>query len=378
MSAQAMVTLGAQWVAVHPGFRVFLRSRTVLLAVLLSMAAPGFLSASVIPPGPGLGRGSPPAIGFGPERDAQAPDSAGDYRWLPGSRVRVAFQGPDSLRAGRILNFLENLPPLPGLPDSVPGGLELYIAPDQSAFDSLVGGVVPEWGAGVAIPALARIVVPGFGRQRTRGWSEARVLKHEWAHLGLHQFLAGFRIPQWFDEGYAEWASGGWSPSEGWRLRVAFALGRAPELDSLTLNWPRDRASAELAYLLSATAVEYLITESGDRGLQIFLGRWREEGNFSDAMRGVYGLTLGQFEEDWKGYVKKRYGWLFVFSHSSVFWLTLTLALLVMVRIRRRRDREAMARLRATEPPDDPSFWEGSQENQGLEGTKEPRERSPE
>lgn len=272
--------------------------------------------------------------------------------------MAVAFQGGDSIRGENIQNFLDGLPPLPALPDSVPTGLALYIAPDQETFDSLTGGTVPEWGAGVAIPSLGRIVVPGFGPQRARGWSEARVLRHEWAHLGLHQYLAGLRVPQWFDEGYAEWASGGWNPGEGWRLRVALALGKAPPLDSLALNWPRDRASADLAYLLSATAVEYLIMESGERGLRIFLQRWRTQRSFDTAFRATYGLTVSQFEEDWKGYVRKRYGWLFVISHSSVFWLTLTLALLVMVRIRRGRNREAMARLRAGEPPDDPEFWE--------------------
>jgi hypothetical protein len=62
-------------------------------------------------------------------------------------------------------------------------------------------------------------------------------------------------------------------------------------------------------------------------------------------------------EEDWRGYVKRQYGWLFVVSHSFVFWLTMALALLVMVRIRRGRNREAMARLRAGEPPEEPAFW---------------------
>ncbi len=285
------------------------------------------------------------------------PDSL--FHWTRGTRVSVASQGLDSIRARGIKSFLEELPPLPGLPSDYPTGLSVYVAPDQSSFDALTGGSVPEWGAGVAIPSQNRIVMPGFGPQRTRGWSEARVLRHEWAHLGLHQFLEGLRIPQWFDEGYAEWASGGWSASEGWRLRVAFALGQAPELDSLALSWPRDRASADLAYLLSATAVEYLIEESGQRGLRIFLERWREEGNFDTALRGVYGLTLGQFEEDWKGYVRKRYGWLFVLSHSSVFWLTLAVALLLMARTRRGRNREAMARLRAGEPPDQPDYWTG-------------------
>lgn len=279
------------------------------------------------------------------------------FSWVRGTQVDVAFQGSDSLRAVRIRDFLEGLPALPGLPVGLPAGLSLFIAPDQTSFDALTGGTVPEWGAGVAIPSLNRIVVPGFGSQRTQGWSEARVLRHEWAHLGLHQFLPGLRVPNWFNEGYAEWASGGWDPGEGWRLRVAFALGQAPPLDSLRLSWPRDQASAGLAYLLSATAVEYLIQESGERGLGLFLQRWKSQGNFDQAMRSVYGLTVGQFEEDWKVYVRKRYGWLFVVSHSSVFWIALAFFLILMVRIRRGRNREALARLRAGEPPDDPAYW---------------------
>jgi hypothetical protein len=272
--------------------------------------------------------------------------------------VSVGYRGADSIRALNVLRFLEGLPPLAGLPSGYPRGVVAYIAPDSSAFDSLVGGTVPEWGAAVAVPELDRMVVPREARRRTRGWAEARMLQHEWAHLGLHQYLPGLRVPRWFDEGYAEWASGGWNPTQGWRLRAAFALGRATPLDSLVLDWPRDRSSAELAYLLSATAVEYLVGESGERGLRIFLEAWKEGGSFPEALRRVYGVTPDQFEEDWKKYVRRKYGWLFVLSHSSVFWLTLTLALLFMVRIRRGRDREAMARLRATEPPDEPAFWE--------------------
>jgi hypothetical protein len=153
---------------------------------------------------------------------------------------------------------------------------------------------------------------------------------------------------------------------------VAFALGTAPDLDSLILDWPRGREEAELAYLLSATAVEYLARESGERGLRLFLDRWKTEENFSVAFGRVYGVTPAQFEEDWKKYVKRRYGWPFVLSHSTVFWLSLTLLLLVMVRVRRGRNREAMARLRAGEPPDDPAYWDSR-----PEGTNDPSERSP-
>ena len=281
----------------------------------------------------------------------------------------MAFRGADSIRSRNILVFLEGLPPLAGIPLELPRDVYVFIAPDAAAFDSLAGGAVPDWGAAVAVPAENRIVIPREGGRRTRGWTEARVLQHEWAHLGLHQHLPGLRVPRWFDEGYAEWASGGWSQTEGWRLRVALAFGQAPPLDSLALDWPRDQSSAELAYLLSATAVEYLLVSSGERGLRLFLEAWREGGSFQDAFRRVYGVTPGQFEEDWRKYVKRKYGWLFVLSHSTVFWLTLTLALLVLVRVRRGRDREAMARLRATEPPDEPAYWEEEGDGETRDGT---------
>jgi len=332
-------------------------------------SAPALVLAGMVLASSPLNPLSAGELAFPQEQVAEEPS----FQRIPGTRVDVAFRGADSLRARRIQEFLEGLPALPGLPDSLPRGLSLFIAPDQPSFDSLTGGLVPEWGAGVAIPDLGRIVIPGFGSRRTRGWDEVRVLRHEWAHLGLHQYLPGLQVPQWFDEGYAGWAAGGWNAGEGWRLRVAFAMGKTPPLDSLALAWPRDRASADLAYLLSATAVEYLIRESGERGLRLFLDRWKAEGRFDAAMRGVYGLTLGQFEEDWKVYVRKRYGWLFFLSHSSIFWLTLTFALLVLVRIRRGRDREGLARLRAGEPPDQPAYWE-----QADEGTKEGPVRSTE
>lgn len=279
-------------------------------------------------------------------------------RRISRNEVSVAYGSGDSLRASRTLDLLERLPPLRAIPDSFPGRATVFITSEEGQFESLTGGLVPDWSAGVAIPNQGVIILPPPGARVASGWDEARVLRHEWAHLGLQQFLQGLRIPRWFDEGYAEWASGGWSPTEGWRLRVAFALGRAPALDSLILDWPRDRASAQIAYLLSATAVEYLVQESGERGLELFLRRWAEVGDFSQAMRLTYLVTPGQFEEDWKRYVRRRYGWLFVLSHSAVFWLSLALALLVMVRVRRGRNREAMARLRASEPPDQPAFWD--------------------
>ena len=277
-------------------------------------------------------------------------------RYLAGARATISFVSADSIKAVRVLRTLDGATPLPGLPPGVPSGVLLVLAPDEAQFVRLTGGAAPDWGAGVAVPGQSAIVIPAYASERGAGWSDARILRHEWAHIGLHQYLDGLRLPRWFSEGYAQWASGGWDWSEGWKLRIALARGGSP-LDSLTFSWPRDESRARTAYLLSATTVEYLVVEGGPRALEVLLRRWKDGGNFERAFRATFGATTAQFEEDWQSYVEDRYGWLFVLSHSAVFWMLLSLVLVAMVGVRRGARRERMARLRALDIPDRPSFW---------------------
>ncbi len=260
------------------------------------------------------------------------------------------------MRAEAIAEALSAQPPLPAIAEGIPVGVTVMLAPDEASFRRASGGRPPEWSAGVAIPSLNRIVLPAYASDRARGTDRWRVVRHEWAHIALRQSIPGLRVPRWFDEGYAQWAAG-WNRAEVWRLRLRVALGRTPPLDSLTFRFPVDRSSAQDAYLLSATTVEYLIEASGEEALAIFLERWRERGHFEDALREVYGVSTSQLEEDWRAWLKKRYGWLSVVTNSSIAWALLAILSLVLVRVRRGHNRERLARLRATEPPEAPDYW---------------------
>lgn len=279
------------------------------------------------------------------------------YFPLVGARGSIRFQRADSLVATRVLALIAAQSPLPGLPPSVPSDVTAVLTHGREAFDELTGGVVPEWRAGVAIPEAGMLVLPYGEGPSVLDAEGQRTLRHEWAHLGLHEYLGDLRIPRWFDEAYAQWASGGFDASEAWRLRVLLALGRAPPFDSLALVWPAGREEARTAYLLSASALAYLLEPSGERGLTLLLERWRAERSFDAALVLTFGVTPGQFEEDWKAHVRARYGWLLVLSRSSVLWMILAVMLLALARTRRKRDREKLARLRATEPPDRPDYW---------------------
>ena len=287
------------------------------------------------------------------------PGSAQERSWGEVGRgaVRVRFAPTDSLRAERVLARLLAQSPLPALPAGVPRRAVAYLAPDEATFRSLTGGRVPDWGAGVALPAQGTIVIPAYASPRFTPGGEGAVLRHEWAHLGLHDYLEGLQVPRWFDEGYARWAENGFDASEAWRLRLLLALGRAPPLDSLTLDWPRDKASADVAYLLAASAVAYLVEESGERAMTRMLERWRQRASFDEALIATYGVTPGQFEEHWRAWVKDRFGWLLALSHSFVVWTLLGMVLLLLSLGRRRRTRERMARLRASEPTEQPVYW---------------------
>lgn len=291
-----------------------------------------------------------------------SPEVAGIQLRRTSPRATVVYWPGDSLLAVRVLAHLEAQPPLPGLPPDISGAaVTVVLAPSEAVFDSLLGGRVPEWGAGVAVPSARTIVLPTYASQRTRSADPVQTLRHEWAHLALHGYLDTRDIPRWFDEGYAEWASGRWGWEDAWRLRLAFALRRAPPLDSLAMDWPEDAPSARLAYLLAATTVQYLVERSGERGLEALFRRWRTSGDFDAALRATYGGTAAQLEEDWRKFVKRRYGWPLVLSQSLLFWLGTGFLVFLLYWMRRRRDRHRLARLRATEPPEEPRWWEDTQ-----------------
>lgn len=299
---------------------------------------------------------------------ALAAAPAQESRTLASRSFVVHFWPGGERLARRLLDNTRALPPLPALPADVlergrPG--EVYLAPDPARFDSLTGGRAPEWGAGVAFPDAGVVVLPAYNSERAAPHELTRILRHELAHVALHRYLAPATVPRWFDEGYARWAAGEWDWETAWQLRLAFALNRAPPLDSLSLDWPVRETDARVAYLLASSTVAYLAERGGERGLRLLLRRWKESGRLEPALRRTYGLTLSQFEEDWRKEVMSRYGWTLFLGHSLVFWLPVALLLLFLLRRRRRHDRARLERLRAEEPPDSPAYWLGEEPEAG-------------
>lgn len=224
----------------------------------------------------------------------------------------------------------------PGLTEPAAFPMHLIVAPDRTTFDSITGGRIPAWGAGVAYPDTRTIVLrvaPDI----------QQVFTHELAHLTLREAVG--RAPLWFEEGYASRAAGEWGRLETLRVNWALVRDLIPSLTELNRRLRMGAGSARASYGLATTAVVYLERLGREQGLGPILTALARTRSFDQALREAHGITLGQFEELWQRDVRRRHGWLLFATSFSVFWTVVAGVLLGLTTKRRKRNRVRRAAL---------------------------------
>jgi hypothetical protein len=275
-----------------------------------------------------------------------AQDAFAGARRFDAGRFTVVAYPPDATLARSLLAAATAQDSFPGLPRPAAPVL-VAVAPDQARFRQWIGPHAPEWGAAVAFPALMRIVMQGRSAGSDAG-DPAVVLRHELAHLALHERL-GDLPPRWFDEGYASFAAGEWGREELLATNAALVLRRFPSLAGLDSGFAGGSLSAEASYALAHRAVDELAALDPERGLALFFAYWKETGSMDRAMRSAYGVTLAAFEQRWQDRTRRRYGALSALANITLASAVLLLPLFPLWLARRRRDRLRMAALRAAD-----------------------------
>ncbi len=248
----------------------------------------------------------------------------------------------------------------PGLPRSR-DRVMIAIAPDADRFREWVGPYAPEWGAAIAFPEERRIIMQGSSAPSSAG-DPIRVLRHELAHLALHETL-GQLPPRWFDEGYAAYAAGEWGREEVLATSYALLVRGLPSLDSLDRWFIGGSSRAGSAYALAYRAVSDIAALDSERGLTLFFQYWEQTGSLDRAVRQAYGITLAGFEEQWRRRTMRRYGALALFADLSLALGIMTLFILPLFIARRRRDRRRLAALVAADEATERAAREGALED---------------
>jgi len=278
---------------------------------------------------------------------AGAQDSASRYDH---GRFTIVAYPADDLLAKSLLASAVARDTFPGLPRPAQR-VVIAIAPDRRRFREWIGPSAPEWGAAVAFPESSRLVMQGRNAGSDAG-DPVEVLRHELAHLALHEAL-GDLPPRWFDEGYASYAANEVARDAVLGANLALLFRGMPALDSLDAGFAGGSLRAEGTYALSYRAVAELAAQDPERGLTLFFRYWKETGRFESAVRSAYGITQGQFEEIWRARTRRRYGGLALAADLSIAAAVTLFIVMPFYVIRRRRDRLRMAALvRADEEAD--------------------------
>ncbi|HEY0996857.1 MAG TPA: hypothetical protein VGD77_12755 [Gemmatimonadaceae bacterium] len=260
-------------------------------------------------------------------------------------RIVVESAPADTVLARALAEAAVATDTFPGLPRPRAQVL-VQLAPNAAAFRALTTGA-PEWGAAIALPRERRIVMQGRFATSDAG-DPVAVLRHELAHLALHEFM-GELPPRWFDEGYAAVAAREWDRENVLATNVALALRGTPTLAELEEWFYAGSNRAQGAYALAWRAVADLSALDPARGLSGFFVAWRETGSMPRAVRRAYGITFEHFEERWQSRTRRVYGGLALFTDLTLGMVFTALLIVPLYAIRRRRDRERLAAMRAAD-----------------------------
>lgn len=262
-------------------------------------------------------------------------------------RFTVRFAAADDRLAHALAANAEARDSFPGLPRPK-ARVEIWIAPDDATFSRWVGAGAPEWGNAFAFPLERRIVL--HGHRGGQGGDALSVMRHELAHLALHEAL-GDLPPRWFDEGYASYSAGEWGRDEvlATNFALAIALGRLPTFAGLDSSFWEGATTAQAAYALSYRAVAEMASLDRQRGLTLFFAYWREERSLERALRQAYGMTLGGFEQHWQRVTRRRYGGLALVTDVTAGALLVLLMVGPLWLVRRQRQRKRLEAMRAAD-----------------------------
>lgn len=254
-----------------------------------------------------------------------------DLQWARYGEVVVVARRPD-LSLGLALAEAADAPhEWFGLGRHSPGPLRLVVLRGDKQLGGFLHRGAPSWGAGFAFPGSHTIVI------RADAGDPYRILRHELAHLALHDVIRS-RVPLWFDEGYAALAAGELDRLDALRLDFSVARGNVPGFFELDRALRGNESTARSAYGLAASAVALLARRHPDHSLAPLLGRLAGGEGFDAAVLATTGSPMGRFEIEWQKDVRARFG-LLGWLMAGGLWLGVAILVIVAVWLRRRRDR---------------------------------------
>lgn len=261
------------------------------LALLLSLASPSFAEEPA--DGPSWRAGPPKA-----HQLDTLPHEPAEWTVVDGLYARVHGPAHRADLLVRVANHTAKS--LPALAErlGVPIGdtVHIYVVSSMDEFRELQPGMPPTWADATAYPQLGAVFLRAPELRPGNEDPLETVIDHELVHVLLGRVFAPANPPRWLQEGIAQVYAGEFGPDD------ARTLAGAPlmSLSELQGGFPRDAASARVAYALSADFVSWLGMEYGDAAVPTLVRAMAREQDVGDAVHAATGAPIHEVERAWR------------------------------------------------------------------------------
>ncbi len=224
-----------------------------------------------------------------------------DFRTKEGSHFIVKYESGENAVAGHLISLL--------LEEAyMRVGYEYGFYPEDSIVAILYTKVQfqdttrsPSWAGAIYD---GRIKMPAGGVTEKTDLLEG-VLFHEYTHAIVHRVTKGRRPPVWLNEGFAQYVEGKRTGSRERELKLILGANEISLKNLEGSFMGLDARQAQVAYLLSLSAVEYLLDEFGRSSVIWILEHLAGGESMNDALRNSIYLSYDDFEDGWKNSVMR-------------------------------------------------------------------------
>lgn len=184
----------------------------------------------------------------------------------------------------------------------IPPQMAIYLYAQKADVDAVFSLVNRAWVDGRAYPEYGVVVVtaPPDGLDTlTRLDNE---IPHELAHLLIYQITQAnyANVPTWLNEGLATMFEPSPNAEAGALLAAARQAEALPSLAVLCGPFPAGSAEAQLAYVQSASVVQYIHDRYGVSALRGLLEAYADGLACSSGVERVLGVPLAELDQRWR------------------------------------------------------------------------------
>jgi hypothetical protein len=252
----------------------------------------------------------------------------------------IAYDGLSQRYARNVADAAErNLARITDVLGHAPSGIiSITLTANQSQFNALTEGRLPDWSAAVALTGRRIVVSPLAGHKIEID----RILSHEIVHVILEESAGDGFVPRWFHEGCAQIYSGEWGIRNEMYMVWKVSRGNMLSFEDIQSVFTAGNLDAGLAYDQSMIAVQRLIAIFGPKVLPTILDGMSRGLEFPQALRDATGFWPSEFEKEYLKYLSENYGPKTLLTLVPGTWVLIGVLFLAVYVIKRLRARKKL------------------------------------